>query len=224
MAKEKLTGESLLFSSYLHSQGGFDAQVAIFRYMETQFGIAPDFMLGAKQLGKYRRFLAGAERSDSATHPGVGYDDSLVQDNVQAVQNHWLNTKNTAWVKWMRTLEGDDTNQELTDRIVERENKILGLRLPWGQVAERGPLVESRQLRLRQRIACGKTSFLRYYGELEHPSGFEEFDQMYADLWQVYDSRQHDKMYTDHRQAIETVEEQFSSALGGTAIAACLTR
>lgn len=85
----------------------------------------------------------------------------------------------------------------LLQSLLATEKIILGASGEWTNYRNGKP--QGRPERLERRVQSGKSSFLYFYGRDANPTGFTEFDELYADMWSHAREAQNDP---DHHPSL----------------------
>lgn len=205
MSERRLDPESLLFQSFRHSQGEVELQLRIFRYMDLGFGVRPDLHPVGSAVEQYKKYLAGANRTKSASHLDIakGKDSThggAVYKAVKTVRDYY----NGPIGKSIRGRQMPKIVTGLALNILNREMALMSQAEPWVSFLNGKPY--DRPERLKARVTAGRASFLLYHGRDGRSTGSGEFDQMYRDVWEEVQEYYLDDTRRYHLECIADAE------------------
>lgn len=208
----KMTPSELLFQSFRHSQGSISPQLHIFRYMDIAHGISVDLHPTGQELERYVAYARGATRN-TKNHLDLADDENklggIVIGSIKAIRR----VHGSSYGTKVRRRGLEDTITYLASDLLQTEMRILGKNRPWSSYRNNEP--RDRPVRLKTRVEAGKSSYIYLHGRDGQTTGREEFDAMYAALWQETEKPRFDVMRRDHALAVIDAEQ---SVLGATAL------
>lgn len=183
--------------------------------MEKRFGVEPDLHPSSGEWQRYTRFVA---RGSNRSHFKYTDTSAATQGVYEAFKS--IRKGHQEFGKKLARRSEEHITRNLTFQLLSAETDILDK--PNGTLWRAGAKNQNQyQERLKSRVESGRSSYLYYYGREGNTTGFEEFDQMYSELWSVVENTGPNgylsSLVEQHRLAVLDTELRF---LGRTTILA----
>jgi hypothetical protein len=199
MATRELTPTELTFHSFRHSQGSIHLQMRMLHAAKDASGIEPSFETDSATVERYLKFLSnrrGSTNNSSIRHTDTIFNPDTVSSNINSV--------GSSYHAFAPSIETEPIGEEIAQLETKRYRALLSGLLDSNVAMERA----------QQRERCGQTSFLFYFGRDARSTGFDVFNQMYAEAWQVAsDATQGPKvvsLFEQHAVLVEAVGKRLA--------------
>lgn len=191
MTTKELTPVELTFHSFRHSQSSFNLQALILHSVEVTTGVVPSFATDESIVNRYANFL---NNKGSVRHAESVLDRQTICDNIAEVE--------TAYQAFDRAVIEKPIGAFIAEFEIKRYMRLLNDRLD-----------KTATARAEQRLRSGQNSFLFYFGRDARNTGFDAFNRMYRQAWNLAtDTSSEYADLFDRHKALERVARLFLQA------------